>query len=92
MTKAPANIMYASVVSKGTIRIALVIAALNFVEEMLANILIQAPVTGKVWTMLGPNVSKTKVIVRALYGMKSAGEAFSSHLARCMKSIGYLPC
>ena len=48
------------------------IAALNHVEVMLTDILnayIQAPVTEKVWTMLGPEFSKdevkTAVIVRA---------------------------
>ena len=58
--------------SRESVRIALMIAALNHVEVMLTDILnayIQAPVTEKVWTMLGPEFSKdevkTAVIVRA---------------------------
>ena len=43
--------------------------------------------------MLGPEFSKdarkTAVNVRALHGLKPAGAAFRSHLARCRKSLGY---
>ena len=35
---------------------------------------------------------KTAVIIRALYGLKSAEAAFRSHLARCMESLGYQSC
>jgi hypothetical protein len=30
--------------------------------------------------------------VRALYGLKSAGAAFSNHLASCMDHLGWKPC
>ena len=53
MTKASASITYASVVSRETMRIALMIATLNDLEIKLDNILnayVQAPVTEKVWT------------------------------------------
>ena len=86
--QAPATIMYASIVSRKTVRIALMIAALNDLEVESDNILnayIQAPVTERVWTTLGlefgKDVRETAVIVRALYGVKSAGAAFRSHLA-----------
>ena len=75
------------------------IAALNDLEVKLGNILnayVQAPVTEKMWTTLGPefgkDTRKTAVIVRALYGLKSAGAAFRSHLARCMESLDYQSC
>ena len=32
------------------------------------------------------------MIVRALYGLKSAVAAFMSHLAKCMESLGYQSC
>ena len=32
------------------------------------------------------------MIVRNLYGLKSAETAFKSHLARCMESLGYDSC
>ena len=90
MTKAPATITYASVVSRETFRIALMIAALNNDEVKSGDILnayVQAPVTEKVWTTLGPefgkDARKTALNVRVLYGLKSAGSTFRSHLARC---------
>ena len=46
--------------------------------------------------MLGPefgkDARKSAVIVRALYGLESAGAAFRSHLARCMEFLGYKSC
>ena len=99
MTDAPATIMYASVVSRETDRIALMIATLNDLEVKLGNILnayVQAPVAEKVWTTLSSEFSKdtrkNAVIVRALHGLKSVGAAFRSHLARCMESMGYQSC
>ena len=72
------------------------IAALNVLEVKLGNILnayVQAPVTEKVWTTLGrefdKDAGKTAVIISALYGIKSAGAAFRSHLDRCIKSLEY---
>ena len=57
MTKAPATIMYASIVSTETVRIALMVAALNDLEvksDDILNAYIQGSVTEKVWTTLGP--------------------------------------
>ncbi len=79
-TKAPATITYASVVSRETVRIALLMAALNNLEVKVGDVLnayITAPITEKVWTVLGPefepDAGKAAVINRALYGLKSAG-------------------
>ena len=76
MSKAQATIMYASIVSRETLRITWMIATLNDLEVKLGNILnpyVQAPVTEKMWTTLGPEVGKdarkTIVIVAALYGL-----------------------
>ena len=99
MTKALAAILYASVVSRETVRIALMIATLNELQVKSGNILnasVQASVTEKVWTTLGCEFSKhagkTAVIIRALYDLKSAGTAFRSHLPKCMESLGYQSC
>ena len=99
MTKAPPTITYASVVSQETVRLALTIAALNDLEVKVGDVLnayITAPITKKVWTTLGPefgpNASKTAIIVRALYGLKSAGAAFRAHLASFMRQMGYTSC
>ena len=99
MTNAPATTTYASIVSRETVKIALMITAINDLEAELFDILnvhIETPVTKKVWTTLGPEFSKdsrkTAVIVRGLHGLKLAGAAFISHVARCMESLGYKPC
>ena len=85
MTMATTAIAYASVVSRETVRIALMIAALNDLEVKsgaILNAYVQATVTQKVWITLGPefgkDAGKTAVIVRALYGLKSAGAALPS--------------
>ncbi len=83
LTKAPATITYASVVSRETMRLALTFASLNDLEVKVGNVLnayITAPVKEKVWTILGPEFGldsgKSAIIECALYGLKSAGAAF----------------
>ncbi len=98
-TEAPATITYASVVSCETVRIALMIAALNDLQVKAGDVLnayITAPCKEKVWTVLGPefgpDAGKNAIIVRALYGLKSAGAAFRAHLASFMCQMGYTSC
>jgi hypothetical protein len=73
MTKASATITYASVVSHETVRIALLMAALNDLNVKVRNVLnayITAPITKKVGTVLGPefgiDAGKSAIIVHAL--------------------------
>jgi hypothetical protein len=79
--------------------IALMLAALNDLQVKVGDVLnayITAPVKEKVWTMLGPefgqDAGKSAIIVRALYGLKSAGAAFCAHLASFMCQMGYTSC
>jgi hypothetical protein len=88
MTEAPATLTYASVVSRESVQIMLTIAALNDLQVKAGdtqNAYLMAPVTEKIWTRLGKEVGtdcgKKAVIVRALYGLKSAGASFRNHLA-----------
>jgi hypothetical protein len=99
MTKAPATITYASVVSCETVCIALLMAALNDLNVEVGDVLnayITAPITEKVWAVLGPefsiDTSKSAIIVRASYGLKSAGAAFRGHLVSFMRQMGYTSC
>eukprot|EP00804_Cyclotella_cryptica_P004587 CCRYP_006918-RA/>CCRYP_006918-RA protein AED:0.30 eAED:0.38 QI:0/0/0/1/0/0/3/0/191 len=87
-TKAPATLTYASIVSRKTVRIALLIAALNNVDIWAADVLnayITVPCQEKIWTTLGKDFGddcgKKAIVVRALYGLKSSGAAFRVHLA-----------
>ena len=80
MTEAPDIIKYASVVSRETVRIALMIAALNDLGVNSGNILnayVQATVTESRWTILDHEFSKdarkTAEIVSTLNGLKLAG-------------------
>jgi hypothetical protein len=93
-TDTPHAMTYTIVVSRESVRIALTLAALNDVDVKMADIenaYLAAPITEKVWTVLGPefgdNAGKRALIVRALYGLKSAGAAFRNHLAECMKHL-----
>ena len=99
MTEAPATLTYASVVSRESVRIALMLAALNDLQVKAADIqnaYLTAPVSEKIWTTLGAefgnDAGRKAIIVRALYGLKSAGASFRNHLATCMKQLGYTSC
>ena len=78
---------------------ALTIVALKDIEVKVGDVLdayITAPITEKVWTILGPELvpdtGKSALIVRALYGLKSAGTAFCAHLALRMRKMGFTSC
>ena len=98
-TETPATMTYASVVGRETVRVALTLAALNGLEVKAADIenaYLTAPNKEKIWTTLGPEFGPDKgrkaLVVRALYGLKSAGASFRNHLAECMRTLGYFPC
>jgi hypothetical protein len=98
-TDTPHTMTYASAVSRESLRIALTLAALNDLDVNMADIensYLTAPITEKNWTVLGPefgdDAGKRALIVRALYGMKSAGAAFRNNLDECMNHLGWHPC
>jgi hypothetical protein len=98
-TDTPHAMNYASVVSRESVRIAPTLASLNDLDVNMADIenaYLMAPITEKVWTVLGPEFGddsgKRALIMRALYGLQSAGAAFRNHLAECMKHLGWHPC
>eukprot|EP00970_Alexandrium_tamarense_P003116 scaffold471_cov109-Alexandrium_tamarense.AAC.4 len=90
-TEAPATMTYASVVSRETVLIALLIAAINNLPVWAAdimNVCVTAPNQEKIWTTLGAefgeDAGKKAIIIRALYGLKSTGASFRNHLGECM--------
>ena len=90
---------YAGVVSRESVRIMFVYAALLDLDIFAAdvqNAYLQAPTSEKFYTIAGPefgNKRGTKmIIVRALYGMNFAGRDFRNHLRECMKHLGYEFC
>ena len=99
MVEAPKCLTFASVVSTGSVRISLTLAALNDLEMKtsdLQNAYLTAPCSEKVHTALGTkfgeNKGKTAVIVRAIYGLASSGATSRNHLADCMCHLGYKSC
>jgi hypothetical protein len=81
-----------------SLRIALTLAALNDLNVKMADIenaYLTAPITEKIWTVLDPefgdDAGNRALIIRAIYGLKSAGAAFRNHLAECMKNLGREP-
>jgi hypothetical protein len=100
MTDPPATITYASVVSRESVRIAFTVAALNGHDIMAADIMnayLTSPCDEQIWTILGPEFGpelngRRAIIVRSLYGLKSAGAAYRYHLATCMEHLGFTSC
>ncbi|MGH7954509.1 MAG: reverse transcriptase domain-containing protein, partial [Gloeomargaritales cyanobacterium] len=95
-TDPPKTITYASVVSRESVRIALLLAALYDVEVKVADIgnaYLNAKTTEKVYSIAGPEFGAyeghTVIIVRALYGLKSAGASWRAHLAATLRDLGF---
>ena len=96
-TDAPASLTYSSVVSRDSVRIGFLLAALNELDICAADIgnaYLNAPCREKIWFEAGPefgeNKGKTVKVVRALYGLKSSGAAFRKHLAERIESMGFV--
>jgi hypothetical protein len=76
-TETPASITYASVVSRDSVRIALLMAALNNLDILAADIgnaYLNADCREKIWTVAGPEFGSDEgavmLIVKALYGLR----------------------
>ena len=91
---------FAGVVSRESIRIALTYAALNGLPVYgadIQNAYLQAPTSEKHYIICGPefgleNEGKKAVIVRALYGGKSAGADYWRHVRKAMDEMGFSSC
>ena len=100
LTEDPEGSRYAGVVSRESVRIALLYAALNDIEVMAADIrnaYLQAATSEKHYIICGPefgieNQGKRALITRALYGGKVSGRDYRNSLRSCMKHIGFESC
>ena len=95
-TEAPSSITYSSVVSRDSVRICLLAAALNDLDVQsgdIENAYLTAPNREKKWTRAGPEFGaeegKVLIITKALYGLKSAGAAFRAFLAERLDEMGF---
>jgi Fe-S-cluster containining protein len=99
-TDPPSSITYASVVTRESVRLGFLLAALNNLQVLSADVAgayLNAPCAERVHTILGPefgdNEGKVAVIRKALYGLRSAGFAWRSHCAEIMRtSLEFQQC
>jgi hypothetical protein len=99
-TDPPKDMVYSSVVSRDSVRLAFLLAALNDLKILSAdvqNAYLNAPTTERVYTTAGEEFGKDKVgrpvlIVRALYGLKSSGARWRDHMAATLRDGGYQSC
>jgi hypothetical protein len=70
---------------------------LDLLATNLQNAYLNAPITEKIWTILGAEFGydlkgRKAIIVRAIYGLKSTGATFQNQLAVCMAELDYKSC
>ena len=92
----PSTLTYSSIVSRDSVRIILLVVALNGLNIMacdIQNAYLTADCREKIWTIARPEFGSEKgtpmVICKALYGLKSSGAAFRAHLAETLYNIGF---
>ena len=92
----PESITYITVVSRDSVRILLLAGALNDLNVMGADVkneFLSEDNLEKHWTRAGPEFGaeqgKVFIVVRSLYGMKSASAAFRSFMAKRLDEIGF---
>ncbi len=97
-TENPASLTYSSVVSRDSVRIALLMASLNELEVLacdIQNAYLTADCREKIYIIAGPEFSSLEgsimIIRKALYGLKSSGAAFRAHLAETLYDLSFKP-
>jgi hypothetical protein len=97
-TETPAALTYSSVVSRESVRIALLLASLNELEILacdIQNAYLTANCRERVYVIAGPEfgseAGNVMIIRKALYGLKSSGAAFRAHLAETLYELDYKP-
>jgi hypothetical protein len=96
---APAQLTYSSVVMRESIHIGFLIATLNGLDILSAdvgNAYLQAPTCEKVHTTAGPefgpsNIGRTVIVVRAMYGLKSSGATWHTKFSETLRSMNFKP-
>jgi hypothetical protein len=95
-TEAPTSMTYSSVLSRESVRLAFLIAALNDIDIIscdLENAYLNAKCQEKVWfeggLECGEDKGKVLIVVRALYGLKSAGASWRAALAKVLAGLGF---
>jgi Reverse transcriptase (RNA-dependent DNA polymerase) len=97
VTDPPMSITYSSIISRELVRIAFIVAALNGLDIMTADIgnaYLNAYTAEKVYPItgseFGEEAGRVAVIVRALYGLKSSGVAWHAFFAQSLTDLGFI--
>jgi Reverse transcriptase (RNA-dependent DNA polymerase) len=99
MTDPPSESVYSSVVTRDSIRIALLHAALNDLHVLIRDIqgaYLYAETKELIWTTCGPEFGSDEgrpaKIVKALYGLKSSGARWREKMASTLRDLDYFSC
>ena len=95
-TKTPAAMTYSSVVSRESVRISLMIAALNDLDVLafdIQNSYLMVDCIERVYVVAGPEFGSedgnNMMVKKAFYGLKISGAAFRAFLADTLDAMGY---
>ena len=95
----PKDSTYTSVVSRDSVRLFFLLAALNDVDVLacdVQNAYINAMTKETIWfrggNEMGTDKGKVIVIVRALYGLKSSSARWRAHMAETLRNGGFTSC
>ena len=87
---------YASVVTRESVRIAFLYAALNDLDILgcdVSNAYLNAPCREKIWVQAGPEFGSDQgsvmIVKKALYGLKSSGFSWKKMLVQNLEDMGY---
>jgi len=96
-TEVPTSLTFSSVVGKDSVRICLLLANLNGLKVLMADIgnaYLNAPCREKIFFIAGPEFGKDQgkvmIVTKALYGLKTSGAAWRAYFAEFIgKKLGF---
>jgi Reverse transcriptase (RNA-dependent DNA polymerase) len=100
-TEPTVELTYASVVSRDSVRIVFLLAALNDMSVLCAdvgNAYINAPCRGKYCILCGPEFGPARegcwaILVRVLYGLRTSAASWRTHLYQVLeRDLGFTAC
>jgi Reverse transcriptase (RNA-dependent DNA polymerase) len=99
MTDPPSESVYSSVVTRDSIRIGLLHAALNGLRVLIGDVqgaYLYADTKELIWTTCGPEFGSDQgrpaKIVKALYGLKSSGARWREKMASTLRDLNFFSC
>ena len=98
-SKVPKSLSYSTVVSRDSVRIVFLLAALNNLQVIscdIQNAYFATPYREKLYYItgkeFGSDQGKTNIVRRVLYGLKTSGISFRKFLAGSFTNMGFRSC